>query len=471
MDSQFEDIDIVPNATTKYYYDQSSSCSKWTFFMKLIMMSKSREHQKILNRIKNILSIDPQQVNMKNKHDWTPLMLACRWLNIYVSHKCIKILIDAGANVNDKCANGKTSLVLLLQSRAPAEYFIHLLQSGADCNLHDNRGDTLLHHCADKIKSDKYYLEIGNILIKYGADTNRQNFFGQTPLMCISCIKHTQLVENFLHMLLLNNADVNKRDENGNTALMLSCCERNDESDFIEIIGKHGLDVNLANYDGDAALHIVCRRQSSLAKIDTLIKLNADINIPNKISGNTPLMCAALGNNTGHVKKLLSIGANTEVRDNNNETVLFKVVSSYNNLLTHILIDSNANVNIFSRDKIPMLHYIFIKWAEHRGKLSIPEQNRFSKMSDIIDIVLRTDIDANIIYNNETVLMKICKKDNLENISRYVIIDLIKISDLSIVDNDGFTAYEHCINQNSIVSKRFEGMLKPVGNIKSARKI
>lgn len=113
MNCQKFDNTKIPDVRVKYYCepDSASSCNQWTYLMVLVMTSKSPT---ILDRIKYVLSRDPSQVNRKNEHGWTALMLACRWVDIYVDSNCIKLLIDAGANINDQCINGETALFKLL---------------------------------------------------------------------------------------------------------------------------------------------------------------------------------------------------------------------------------------------------------------------------------------------------------------------------------------------------------------------
>ena len=87
MDTQIFYNDTVPDAREKYYYedDEISCCNQWSYLMVLAMTSKSSyDDQAILCRIENLLSRYPSQINKKNEHGWSALMLACRWVSVYV---------------------------------------------------------------------------------------------------------------------------------------------------------------------------------------------------------------------------------------------------------------------------------------------------------------------------------------------------------------------------------------------------
>lgn len=99
------------------------------------------------------------------------------------------------------------------QSWYPKEEIESLLDKGVDPNSHDEAGNTALH--CPSFGFDKLEL-----LIKRGADVNAVNNKGETPLIAFAskgyvskdCLK-------IIDLLLRNKANINRRDNEGNTML------------------------------------------------------------------------------------------------------------------------------------------------------------------------------------------------------------------------------------------------------------
>ena len=90
--------------------------------------------------------------------------------------------------------------------------------------------------------------ETVNYLLKNGADINKKNKSGRTPL-----IQHSLAYENQDHVkfLLEKGADINAQDNKGNTLLMYAIALRNES--LINEILKLNPDVNIKNKEGKTA--------------------------------------------------------------------------------------------------------------------------------------------------------------------------------------------------------------------------
>ena len=87
--------------------------------------------------------------------------------------------------------------------------------------------------------------------MEYGADINKKNGHGYTPLI-ISCReKYIDIVK----LLIENGADVNTEDEYGNTPLIYSCEENN--LSIVKILIEHGADIHKKNNEGKTAMDMV----------------------------------------------------------------------------------------------------------------------------------------------------------------------------------------------------------------------
>ena len=117
--------------------------------------------------------------------------------------------LDAGANVNTKDNDGRTSLILASR-HGHTEIVTMLLANGADVNAKNNDGWTALI-----VASFYGHTEIVTMLLEKGADVNAKNNDGYTALIMASEREHMEIVID----LLANGADVNAKDDNDYTAL------------------------------------------------------------------------------------------------------------------------------------------------------------------------------------------------------------------------------------------------------------
>jgi ankyrin repeat protein len=140
--------------------------------------------------------------------DRTPLMLACM---SDTTLEIVRLLLKHGASVDLQDGSDRTPLMEASRSGEPAVYIgvaRLLLQHGARVNVKDDKGESalmyanhlgtvrlLLEHGANAKVEDKYGasalvravdnvfdISVISLLLAYGADPNRANGFGATPL-------------------------------------------------------------------------------------------------------------------------------------------------------------------------------------------------------------------------------------------------------------------------------------------------
>ena len=101
--------------------------------------------------------------------------------------------------------------------------------------------------------------------------------------------------------LIEKGADINTRDNKGNTLMHYSVSSYSSRQKVIALLLAKGLDVNGRNHDGETALHTV----STMEGVEVLIKKGADINAKDE-KGRTPLALAIQENdmNKAYVLKV-----------------------------------------------------------------------------------------------------------------------------------------------------------------------
>ena len=160
--------------------------------------------------IKELIDVG-MNVNIKN-NEWTALMIACERCHESV----VRLLLENGANVNDKDNNEWTSLMVA-------------------CVVgHEN---------------------ICHLLLDYGANVNDKNKNGYTALMR-ACEGG---YESVVRLLIENKVDINDIDNNGFTALMLSCQEGHEN--IVHLLIENGADVDMKNNYGKSALVLAISKE------------------------------------------------------------------------------------------------------------------------------------------------------------------------------------------------------------------
>lgn len=180
---------------------------------------------------------------------------------------------------------------------------------GSFINMQDGRGMTLLHEA----------VQCGNIdIVKYlidrGADVNKKDKLGRTPLLCVTW--YYTNASDIVKILLESGADPNTKDskKEGNTPLARACEMGNENS--AKLLVKYGANVNEKNGLGYVPFQycvwgIPDRCSASLAKF--LVDQGADINVKGK-EGRTLLIYAVEAKRLDIVKLLINLGADVNMK-------------------------------------------------------------------------------------------------------------------------------------------------------------
>lgn len=111
----------------------------------------------------------------KEDADYSPLYLAA----IMGKSEAFQILLEAGADINEKTKKGKTFLHTAIEAEESEEEGMVqvFIQAGCDIEAKTTKGKTALHLAAEEGKEN-----IVRILLNAGADINAKTKNGQTPL-------------------------------------------------------------------------------------------------------------------------------------------------------------------------------------------------------------------------------------------------------------------------------------------------
>ena len=144
-------------------------------------------------------------------------------------------------------------------------------------------------------------INVVEFLLRSGLDVNNTvNAAGCTPLH----VAASYGVNKLLNILIRYGADVNKQCNNNSTPLMYAV--ENDNYDSIQILLENGANIDLADIDGNTALHYATVN-SSFETVRYLISSGADINLVNN-NGNTVLGIAQFLGRTDVEKYIKTLG-------------------------------------------------------------------------------------------------------------------------------------------------------------------
>ncbi|MBR1602034.1 MAG: ankyrin repeat domain-containing protein [Synergistaceae bacterium] len=142
-----------------------------------------------------------------------------------------------------------------------------------------------------------------------------------------------------------NGANVNAKDNDGNTALIWAA-RNNENPEVIAALIKAGADINAKNKNGNTALIWAARNNEKPEVIATLIKAGANIDAKNK-NGNTALIWAARNNkNPEVIATLIKADANIDAKNKNGNTALIWAARNNKNPeVIATLIKASADIN------------------------------------------------------------------------------------------------------------------------------
>ncbi|MDE2686611.1 MAG: ankyrin repeat domain-containing protein [Chloroflexota bacterium] len=162
--------------------------------------------------------------------------------------------------------------------------------------------------------------EIMKLLLEHGANVEARDEYGNTPLHSVGFLNIENLEErghpSFVEILLNYGADIHARNDNGDTPL-----HRAHKPEIAKALLNYGANVNERNEEGLTPLH---RKGAEITLL--LLDYGADIEAQAYWSGLTPLHYAVIRRDLTAAEALLDSGANINAIDDIGQTALHHAV-------------------------------------------------------------------------------------------------------------------------------------------------
>ncbi len=244
--------------------------------------------------------------------------------------RLVRALLDRGADVHARDQVGRTPLDYAMSPAVKA-----LLEKHGAVKSPDISGAGLRSPLLQTLPAHPTHAELDerlrraietddlatvNALLDRGANPNARYFGGATPLAVAMRVAPgaqplTPESEPILQALVARHADVNARDESGQTLLALAAVYNRLAA--VSFLLKHGVNPNAGDQQGITPL----MRAEQPPVIQALVAGGASVNAQDA-SGSTALMWAVTTDQVEAVKALLKAHARTDIRDKHGLTAL-----------------------------------------------------------------------------------------------------------------------------------------------------
>ena len=179
-----------------------------------------------------------------------PLALAAE----YGQDKAVKLILERGCDVNQRNSRGETALMFALK-RGDRQPIKLLVDAGAEMNFSE-----IIYHLAWSPTRADFQAEIIRYFIELGADVNaiagpshvdRRIKSSSRPTVLMAAVDLHSLP--IIQLLVESGADVNGRDDNGESVLfyLANYGFAKEDISILEYLCQKGLRVNETNYSGE----------------------------------------------------------------------------------------------------------------------------------------------------------------------------------------------------------------------------
>ncbi|KAF5984631.1 hypothetical protein FCOIX_2520 [Fusarium coicis] len=285
----------------------------------------------------------PADANQRDKKDGKS---ALHWAFYYKQHSAIKLLVEHGADVNEKDPGGWTPLIQAIRGRNEDLVWL-LIKKGAQVDQRDGKGWLPLHYAIEFKSTNILWLLISNNANVKLSDAN-------VPSVLDLALQKAEY--SIAWLLCQHGADTNEVDEKGMTRLHRACYSG--LVNEVEFLLDNGISPGIKDSAGFTALHYAV-----LGGWEALVSLLAsrgsvkDIIDEPDSKGNPCLVLATLRQNKSMVQALILNGASVERQDSAGLTALHHAARSGFEDVLSLMIDRSLNLDMTDNRGYTAVHH------------------------------------------------------------------------------------------------------------------
>ncbi|EXK85366.1 hypothetical protein FOQG_10724 [Fusarium oxysporum f. sp. raphani 54005] len=276
---------------------------RWLPVLHIVKGGSSVVLQRLLERQPN-----PADANQRDVKDGKS---ALHWAFYYKQHSAIRLLIEHGADVNEKDPEGWTPLIQAICEKNEDLVWL-LIKKGAKVDQKDGKGWLPLHYAIEFRSTGIFWLLLSN---KANVKLRHIN----VPSVLDLALQKAEY--SFAWLLCQHGADISEVDDKGMTRLHRACYSGRIKE--VEFLLTNGVEPGIKDTAGFTALHYAV-----LGGWEAVVRLLASRGCVRQVidepdaKGNPALILATLRENKAMVQALINNGASLELQDSVGVTAL-----------------------------------------------------------------------------------------------------------------------------------------------------
>ncbi|MGY0391071.1 ankyrin repeat domain-containing protein [Bizionia sp. KMM 8389] len=324
-----------------------------------------------------------------------------------------------GNDVNKLTHDGRT-YIFWAAYKGNTEFMKYLIKKGANTNITDDKGNTILNFAAGAGQTNT---EVYDICIAAGANLEKDlTPYGANALLLVAPYDNNfELISYFTKKGLdINSVDANGNDvfnyvaKTGNKELLNKLKNKgvtgNDQAFLFAATGTRshtnsldvyaylkslGFNPNVTSKTGETPLHILAARSENLEILNFFINNNVPVNKADK-NGNTAFINAASSNNMEVVSMLKGHVDDINTVNKKGQSALTVAVKGNSSEVVEFLIKNNANVKVIDAKGNSLVTYAIASYNAKK-KEDFEKKIALLKANDIE--ISRAQKDGNTLYH------------------------------------------------------------------------
>eukprot|EP01156_Anaeramoeba_ignava_P002133 Anaeramoba_ignava/a217643_27.p1 GENE.a217643_27~~a217643_27.p1 ORF type:complete len:1308 (-),score=456.18 a217643_27:44-3631(-) len=287
-------------------------------------------------------------INTVDKRKCTALHLATR--NGYF--EAAKFLVENKADIHIKNEDGQTALHLAT-SYGHIDLLKYIFDQGGNLHEKDSKGNTLLH-----LSTATHNYSIFEYILSKSADLFAKNNKEQTIIHSAAKNGFTQLIENLLQQKSSKKLNINAKDSNGKTPLILAV--KNQHTETVRKLLLLKANVNIADSSGLLPIMYAIKKENVVI-LEILLENKAKLKMSKEIK--TPILHFAVQNNkkTDCIAKLLKYGAKAMKKDKKGNLPSHEAAILGKFEILEFLIKIGIHIDAKNNEKNRVLHLLVIE--------------------------------------------------------------------------------------------------------------